>query len=374
MIKKNLFLVILLCIGFVWLVISSYEKDPYEEVIYKKGLPKEDSPAFKEFLRNHLGSSTDITLRYQDHTYTMARDDIDDGLQFYKYTDKQLYNRYKSVFSMRKNIEDKFNDLKNNVDFYKEGTIIQDKVGENLPDMKIEKKSLLSVKTKRGEKKIKIPLSTDSKEASFNLLAVNKTDIMIEVNGEASESYYLFLKQDFSKHQFVKKEEFYAAIQSGILNHYLSLFPKVTENGSYLKLFDNYILEKKTNKVREIKNTDYLSVDGKYVYINERKEKERDVMSDGVQKIQTVDNYLKGNHKYEAQFKIDFENIAEEMDIKASDVRHAEIHYFNDDYVVLSVSYFGIMGVIAAGDVNVLIDLQKSKKQPTAYLVNLGID
>ncbi|MEC1533810.1 hypothetical protein P9D78_18680, partial [Bacillus haynesii] len=82
------------------------------------------------------------------------------------------------------------------------------------------------------------------------------------------KKYYLFLKQDFSKHQIVIKDELHTTLESGKLNDYLSVFPKVTEDGSYLKLFDKYIFEKKTNKVREIKNTDILSKDGKYVYIN----------------------------------------------------------------------------------------------------------
>ncbi|MEC0762639.1 hypothetical protein P8898_09800 [Bacillus haynesii] len=187
------------------------------------------------------------------------------------------------------------------------------------------------------------------------------------------KKYYLFLKQDFSKHQIVIKDELHTTLESGKLNDYLSVFPKVTEDGSYLKLFDKYIFEKKTNKVREIKNTDILSKDGKYVYINGAKEKETNVMPDGIQQIQTVDNYLKGNEKYEAQFKLDFKHIAKEMEFKAGSVRIADIHYFNKNYAVLRISYNGIP-IGKAGSVNVLIDLQKNKKQPTAYLVDLGIE
>ncbi|MEC3608183.1 hypothetical protein P9126_14415 [Bacillus glycinifermentans] len=66
------------------------------------------------------------------------------------------------------------------------------------------------------------------------------------------------------------------------------------------------ILDKRTNRLIDINKDDYLSEDGKYVYINGAKEKETNVMPDGIQQIQTVDNYLKGNEKYEAQFKIDF--------------------------------------------------------------------
>ena len=86
-----------------------------------------------------------------------------------------------------------------------------------------------------------------------------------------------------------------------------------------------------------------------------------------------MDNYLKGNENYEAQFKLNFKQIAKEMDFHAGSVRIADIQYFNENYAVLRISYNGIP-IGKAGSVNVLIDLQESKKQPTAYLVDLGIE
>ncbi|RCK13077.1 hypothetical protein DT075_03335 [Bacillus licheniformis] len=66
-------------------------------------------------------------------------------------------------------------------------------------------------------------------------------------------------------------------------------------SGRYLLLFfDDMILDKRTNQLIDIKKDDYLSKDGKYVYINGAKEQETNVMPDGIQQIQTVDNYLKG--------------------------------------------------------------------------------
>lgn len=61
------------------------------------------------------------------------------------------------------------------------------------------------------------------------------------------------------------------------------------------------------------------------------------------------------------------------MDFNAGDARIANIQYFNKDYVVLYISYYG-KTIGTAGSVNVLIDLQKNKQQPTAYLVDLGIE
>ncbi|MDA1476869.1 hypothetical protein [Bacillus changyiensis] len=371
MIKKILFIILLL-IGSVWVFIVNNEKDPYEEVIYKKGLPNEDSPAFKEFLRNDLGSSKDVTLRYQDHTYTMVRSGLG-GLRFYKFTDKQLQNSCKPVFSIQKNFEKNFYDLEYSVDFFKQGTIIHDKVSENLPDIKIGKKNLLNVKTRLGQKNIKIPLSADSHEVSLDLLAMNKENMLIEISGyrpgKASDTYYLFLKQDLSKYQIVKGQELNATIESGKLNDHLSVFPEVTEDGSYLKLLGKNILEKKTNKVKAIKDQDYLSADGKYVFLNGGKNKK---FPEDVQ-IQTVDHYLKGDDQYVAEFKINFKHIADKLHYKSSGASFIEILYFKEDYIVLDVLYSGMI-VGTAGSANVLIDLQKSKKQPTVYFADLGIE
>jgi len=373
--KKKGFIGILLLMVFLLLATTGCGKDDVQEVIYEKGLPKEDSPALREFMRHELYLTRNETLSYKNHIYTIMRSDKT-GLRYYQYTDKELEDFYSSFLSAEKNLMTKFYNLKK-TKFLTEEKIVKNKIEHALPEMTLDKKNVLNVKTKGGEKKIKIPVPADSKEVYLDLYAVNKESMLIGIDdytvGKEPKEYYLFLKQDFSKHQIVKKDELHTTLETGNLNDYLSVFPKVTEDGSYLKLFDKYIFEKKTNKVREIKDTDILSEDGKYVYINGAKEKETNVMPDGIQQIQTVDNYLKGNEKYEAQFKLDFKHIDKEMEFKAGSVRIADIHYFNENYAVLRISYNGIP-IGTAGSVNVLIDLQKSKKQPTAYLVDLGIE
>ncbi|MEC0722245.1 hypothetical protein P8882_18510 [Bacillus haynesii] len=358
------------------LMVTGCGKDDVQEVIYENGLPKEDSTAFKEFMRHEFGFPDDITLRVQDSIYTMMSSQKN-GIRYYTYTDKQLKNSYKPIFSTKENVSAKLSDLKQKDSLIDEGETVHDKIGQGLPDMKIVEKNEIKVKTTIGEKKIELPIPSSAKEVYLSLYAVNKENMLIGVSDytgeETPRTYYLFLKQDLSQHQIVKEDKLNATLESGKLNDYLSVFPKVTEDGSYLKLFNKDIFEKKTNKVREIKDTDILSKDGKYVYINGAKEKETNVMPDGIQQIQTVDNYLKGNEKYEVQFKIDFKQIAKEMGFNAGDARIANIHYFNKDYVVLYISYHG-KTIGTAGSVNVLVDLQKNKNQPTAYLVDLGIE
>jgi len=354
------------------LAITGCGSDEVEEVIYEKGLP-EDSPAFKEFMRHELYLATDATLSYQDHTYTIMRSDVD-GLRYYQYTDKELEDFCNPLFS-EKYPGAKLYDLKT-TDFLTKEKIISNKIEHHLPEMTLDKKNVLNVKTTFREKKYELP-SARGKKVILALEAVSKDNMQIKVvvNGKKGDgqTYYLFLKQDLSKHQLVKENELHTTLESGKLKDYLSVFPKVTGDGAYLKLFDNYIFEKETNKVRKIKDTDILSEDGKYVYINGAKQEENFIISDGIQHIQTVDNYLKGNKKYEAQFKLDYKSISNELGFKTPGVSSASIHYFNEDYVVLNLSYHGVM-VGTAGSVNVLLDLQKNKKQPTAYLVDLGIE
>ncbi|MEC0761208.1 hypothetical protein P8898_02440 [Bacillus haynesii] len=377
--KKKGFISIIFLMVLLLLTISGCGKDDVQEVIYEKGLPKEDSPAFREFMRHELDLATDATLSYENHTYTIMRSDKK-GLRYYQYTDKKLEEFYISFLSAKKYPATKLYDLKT-TDFLTKEKLIHNKIERNLPEMTLDKNNVLKVKTKSREKKLEFP-SAKGKKVHLALAAVSKDSMLIQVkvyeklkNGDLGDRqiYYLFLKRDFSKHSIVKEEELNATIESGKLKEYLSVFPNVAKDGAYRKLFDKYIFDEEENKVRIIKNTDILSKDGKYVYINGAKEKETNVMPDGIQQIQTVDNYLKGNEKYEAQFKIDFKQIAKEMGFNAGDARIANIHYFNKDYVVLYISYHG-KTIGTAGSVNVLVDLQKNKNQPTAYLVDLGIE
>ncbi|PSS52495.1 hypothetical protein [Bacillus licheniformis] len=375
--KKKGFISIFFLIVFLLLATTGCGKDDVQEAIYKKGLPKEDSPAFREFMRHELDLATDATLSYQNSTYTIMRSDKK-GLRYYQYTDQEVDDFYSPFLSANKYPATKLYDLKT-TEFLTKEKLIHNKLEYNLPEMTLDKKNVLKVKTKSGEKKIEFPSAKD-KKVHLALAAVSKDSMLIQVdvyekfkNGDLGDRqiYYLFLKSDLSKYRIVKEEELNSTIESGKLKEYLSVFPNVAKDGAYRKLFDKYIFDEKKNKVRKIKNTDILSKDGKYVYINGAKE--TNVMPDGIQQIQTMDNYLKGNEKYEAQFKIDFKQIAKEMDLNAGDARIANIHYFNKDYVVLYISYHG-KTIGTAGSVNVLIDLQKNKQQPTAYLVDLGIE
>ncbi|MDA1476870.1 hypothetical protein [Bacillus changyiensis] len=367
--KKSFIRRLLLVIAFM-LALTSGEKSKYEEVIYKLGLPQEDSPAFKEYMRSRIGTNEaeDTTLTFQDHAYIMMRSDKS-KVKYYKYTDEHLQRLYEEQFSHPYEKIDLYD-----IDWLEEGTIVRDQKKYHLPDIVVGNKSILKVKTTSGETKLKLPVPTNTKP-SVGLAAVNKESMLIEIedysefNGNDPRTYLLFLKQDLSTYRIVKKDELNATIESGKLKDYLALFPKVTKEGSYLKLYDKYIYDKQANKVRKIKKADHLSRDGKYVYLNG----EISPLRNGVQQIQAVDHYLKGDHQYVAQFRIDFEKIGDKADCGSNDVESAEIGYFNENYVVLDMEYEGFLAG-SGGRASADIDLQQSKKQPTAYLTGDFLD
>ncbi|MCY7752123.1 hypothetical protein MOB25_02045 [Bacillus haynesii] len=347
------------------LVITNCGKDD-DAFIYQKGYPKEDSPAFKEYMRIESGLAGDATLRHENHKYTVMRGGKD-GLHYYQYTDKELQDSYAVIFSS----DQMFYSHINNSRFLDAKGPIRYIIGRQLPKLRLDHKNMLQVQTELGEKKIKLPIkaTADSEDIYLYLYAIDKKNMLIGVKDYTGDgdtkTYYIFLKQNLLKYQIVNKDELPATIESGKLNDYLSVFPKVAEDGSYLHLFDKYIFEKKTNLVRKISEDDYLSEDGKYVYLNGAEDK--DIMSEGVQRIQTVENYLKRNHKDEVQFNLDFEKAFDGAGLKVKKVNSAEITYFNKNYVAIQFSYDFIW--YGSGYIDMLIDLQ-DKKHPTAYLID----
>ncbi|MEC0762641.1 hypothetical protein P8898_09810 [Bacillus haynesii] len=361
-------------------------KDDIQEVIYKKGLPEEDSRGLTEFMKSYLTGSTDQKiLEVNDVTLFSTVNHQGQAIRYFQYTQDELKEYYKPLFTAKKPkiTLNKLYQIERLEKLLHHP--IQDKENYHLPAINMLSNNQLEVKTKKNKKTLDLPQLLKSygvkksDELDINLYAVNSKCFSVVIQdfsmkNRINSTIGLFITQDLTNIEstVITKEKLQSTLSTGKLKDYYDLFTKVDKSGrDSLLFFDDMILDKRTNQLIDIKN-DYLSKDGKYVYINGAKEKETNVMPDGIQQIQTVDNYLKGNEKYEVQFKIDFKQIAKEMGFNAGDARIANIQYFNKDYVVLYISYHG-KTIGTTGSVNVLIDLQKNKKQPTAYLVDLGI-
>ncbi|MEC2075130.1 hypothetical protein [Metabacillus fastidiosus] len=211
-------------------------------------------------------------------------------------------------------------------------------------------------------------------EVYFKVKAVSEKTAVIQIDnlagGEANrETYYLFIQQDLSKYHLLRSTELYSTLESEELNNYLDIFPLVDSSGRYAYILKQTIFDKKENKVIKLKENDVLSKDGKYVYINGNSEE----LSSGVQKIQSVENYVKQNEIYETKFNLDFNEIAEILKLKTNGISIAKVNYFNEDFIVLRLLYKG-KGVGSAGATNAIIDLQNSKDSPTVYLIDLGME
>ncbi|UAC49679.1 hypothetical protein K6959_07745 [Bacillus aquiflavi] len=283
-------------------------------------------------------------------------------------------NRY----FIQKDVEKTFNNLWGNDELTdKIEQQIANKDEFNLPTLKLEEKNQLYVKTRQKETILDLPqlmekfkLKPDD-ELVFNLYNVNDDHFVLEIDKEELNNYIaLFIKQDLSRivPTSTDPEAFNKTLASGELDEFHDLFSNVKSDHRFKKTFIyRFVYDRKDKQLKEIGEEDYLSEDGKYVYINGLE----DPLSDGVQRIQTIENYMAGNDTYEAEFKISFKKIAKEAGIKsAAGVGIAKIVYFNKDYIILGLHYHApIVG--DAGSTNVIIDLQGDKKNPTAYVVDL---
>lgn len=353
------------------------------EVSYEKGFLEKDSPAFMEYMHYYMSANKGQFLFKRDNTNVYAKRNPNSDLMtinYYTYIDKQLQAYYKPLFQdddpkvtlrkLREDAESKLHKPVKDVDKY------------NLPVITMEESNQLMIKTTDHEKIFDLPkLTKDFNEQVtddiiFNLHAMNDEGFLVKMNDTSIEDSLnkdlaLFVEKDLSDSSIAKThgEGLQDKLSQKELKKYYDLFPKADTKGRFLKLFNSYeVFDMKAGKTRNVDDNDYLSKDGKYVYLNGKE----DPLSDGPQQIQTIENYMEGNDTYEAAFNISFKKIAKELKFKADGVGVAKIVYFNEDFVVLSLNYNApIVG--DAGSTNVIIDLQDDKDNPTAHLIDLDL-
>src|SRR5699024_3349704 len=148
-----------------------------------------------------------------------------------------------------------------------------------------------------------------------------------------------------------------------------SFEPLFNPNDQSLKKIGPTVWNTETNELLQIDDNDYLSDDGKYVYLNGN----IDPIEEGEQTIQTITDYIEENDTTYAQFSLDYKALSKQLDRKSSgNVSISQVVYFAEDYIVL-YAYFKLPVVGTAGDTNIIIDLQEDKNNPTFYVVDLGL-
>lgn len=363
---------------------SCEKGDRESEIQYIHAFPREDSPALTGFMDYFLFHDSGIFLFKEDKTTIYAVRSLSSDkkeINYYAYEDMQIKEYYKPILrtdNARETFyeliieENGMNELKRNVNKYRQ---------YDLPFIELLENNQLKVETNKGKKLIDLPHLmkeygvTGSDRLIINLKAVDKQTIVlaiqdtsIKLENGASLHLGLFVKQDLSDLAVMTLYDlkFRKILETGRMNDYLDVFPKLDEKGKYFYLFEHTIFDIKTNKIIEISNDDLISSDGKYVYINGKD------LSGGNQKIQTIENYAKKNNVYEMRFSLDLSEIAKKLDLSTNGNASIDINYFNKNYAVLRLDYTGKF-VGTAGGTNVIVDLQKDENNPIFYLVDLDI-
>ncbi|MEC2075123.1 hypothetical protein [Metabacillus fastidiosus] len=353
---------------------------------YVHHFPEKQSPALTEFMNTYLKVNRKLLIR-NNNGFVYSKDKI--GMEY-----KELSYSYVSKSYLEKLYEPLLGGKSSDPQWYKmfrakrteverKELLAADIKNYTLPSVRLKENNQLEIITKAGEKIIDLPKELErygvkeSHELVINVSEVNNQlfildilDLNIEHPGEGTLYIGLFVKQDLSDLTASKlmNKDLQKTIDRGGLNPYKEAFKKVGDSKRYAYLFGDTIIDLKNDQIMEIKESDYLSNDGKYIYINGKK----DELPNGEQKIQTIDNYMAGNEVYEIEYKLDYKKIAKELDFATSGIGSAKLSYFNEDYVMLRLRYNGRL-VGTAGETNVIVDFQEDKRNPTFYLVDLGI-
>ena len=360
---------------------SSSSSEGKYETTYQEGFPQEASSALSTFMQHVLSDSVDRKLVDEDGNLIFTdgnRSAEETSVIYYQFTEEQLKDYYKPLLQTEE-LNVSLNPLKQSNSLEKLRTPLENYEQYSLPSIAMKENNRLEIKTTENQRIIELNNEmkqygiTGTTEFIMNIEAVNEDNFVIVLADTAKgsrlrELYYLFIKRDLSDFTItqLKYEETQELINSNVLTPFYDIFPGA---GDYKSIFNNVsILDVTTNKITEIKDNDLLSEDGKFVYLNGAAEE----LSEGEQRIQTIENYAKGNDIYEEQFNIDFDRISERMDFETNKISIAKTNYFNEDYIILHLLYRG-KTIGEGGGTNVIVDLQ-NKQKPTAYLVNLGME
>ncbi|MEC2075132.1 hypothetical protein [Metabacillus fastidiosus] len=355
-------------------------------VKYVHHFPEKQSPALTEFMSSFFRGHLENRLSETDNRYVFSIGNLQKGsesINYYEYTEAQIEKYYELLLGLQKPYK-QFRQLKASEELetsvYKP---VKDIFSFNLPKVVLERGNRLKIQTESAEKVLDFSQLMEefgvkkTDRLAVDLIGVNEDSFLFKIKDYDVKSYkgwdlfaFMLVKQDLSK--VVLSEAYGEAIQKklneGVLDSFLNDFKKESNN-RYIQLYLDTIIDTKQKQVVTIKKEDYLSNDGRYVYINGRQDK----LEDGIQKIQRIENYAAGNEIYEAEFKLDYKEIAKELDLVISGIGIADINYFNKDYVILNLNY-NAKFVGTAGGTNVIIDLQKNKENPVFYLVDLGLN
>ncbi|MEC2075128.1 hypothetical protein [Metabacillus fastidiosus] len=376
--------IILLLVILSWCTVNNFSSNEVPTANYVFGFPKEPSPALTEFMNVYLNKNDYLLIR-DNNVFVYAKDNGSaeaKQLSYYSFSKSSLEKIYEPLLGKRDPIK-KWDEIVRMKEKQLEQKELIDTKKFNLPSVILKEDNQLEITTKYKSKIISLPellaeygvrksdrLIVNISEINDQFFILDIQDPSIEDAEEGILYTTLFIKQDLSdfKVSELTNEDLQAALDKGELDQYKAGLKKVNDSKRYAFLFDDMIVDLEKNQIIEINENDYISNDGKYVYINGQTEE----LPDRAQKIQTIDNYMAGNEVYEIEYSLDYKEIAKELDFVTSGIGSADVNYFNENYIVLRLRYNGKF-VGTAGLTNVIIDFQENKEKPTFYLVDLDL-
>lgn len=379
--KAFIFCISLIIIGIiVFFILRENESYTYETT-----LPEEPTDQLIDFFRDKLFYDKYLISNDHDAGEIYEEEPIDESNTSLSYglsPDAKMHSYYDD--RLRSAEEKKYAYNKVNPGSYIEG--ISDLSNYHLPAIRLEDDQL-RIQTATNKSSWTTfqadPFDVDAKEFfSVRLNGIHDDAFYMTAytkeNGSVT-SYLLFMTEDLTNYHLIKNEE--ASInqfmQTESFALYKDVFPVIDENERYLNYFESdQVLDTKNNELLTIDADDYLSDDGKYVYLNGKIHLyPGEGLDEGKQYVQTLENYLAGNDTYEVTFDLDFEDILKASDIGGIGAKVSEEHrnvvYVKDELIVIHVSYDAIF-FGNAGETNLLIDFSEDAENPTFYVVDVA--
>lgn len=382
LIKKSFHICILIICTLLLFACGDNKEKETTEVIYKTEFPT-DSPGLEQFIKDYISSDIAYHLVTENNVNVYAKKNLGSQqkrIEYIQFSDEQLKQFYDHLFESANTETDFINLRKSKESLFQP---VDDKKAYHLPEITLDEGNVFDIKTSLNEKKFKLSDLLKEYDVNendtviFNLVAVDEDSFQIDVQVKRVEDssktdVAIFMTQDL-QHTFASEtytDEFQQNIVKGYLQLYENLFVKIGPESRYLKAANSFgIADREENELKVINESDYLSKDSQYVYLSGNE----DPLSEGKQRIQKIENYLAGNDEYDTEFELNFKQISDTLDFNSiDDVSIGKVKYFNEDVVVL---FFDFKATITGttGSTNVIIDFQENRKNPTIYLVDLGL-
>lgn len=381
---RNIIVIIIILIligGAAYLITNAKKPFPYEST-----LPEEPSPQMLDFFRHKIFSrEAPISTNHQDgYIYTDIQ--IIDHQSFISYAFSPTVKIEQYYRERRQSdAEDKY--AYKNVNPYSYLEVVSEPTKYDLPEISISEDALTIQTSEEQMTFSKMALDNGmefevSQTHHVNVVHANEDAFYLSISESENDElnrYLLFVKQDLSDYQIIEDEDgaFEEFMKTKYFTEYMSLFPSIDENGAYLNYYTHdQVIDVKNNTLITIDSEDYLSDDGKYVYLSGNDgSTPGEGISKGKQSIQKVEDYIAGNDKKHVTFDLHYKRIKNASDIGGIGTSVSgsggKTVYFDQELLVIHIAYdaalFGI-----AGYTNVVVDFHEDNEQPNFYILDLS--